>query len=502
MNGRAVGARGRGSLSRGEVSLPRIRTASTDTPQFSGASAVEARQGLEIGVVSAQGRRPYQEDEYVVRPILRSRDASVSGQHTALFGIFDGHAGGRCSKAVASTIPDMLLRQPEFETNLPTALQASYTSTNQEFLKVAERLKLHDGSTGLTSILRGLKLTIANVGDCRAVLIRGGVAKQITIDHKPTDPVEQKRIAALGGKVVNSVGVARVNGVLAVSRAFGNRSIKHVIRPDADVFSVKLTRDDSYLVQASDGMWDVLRNKDVATICAKMESMGPQKIAEELVSVALARGTTDNTTAMVIELRAYTQRQMALEEKSSRGSSDTSKSSVEVIREDQPLAPSPISVSRIMDGASQFLKRATGSISIPDSDSDSEATMGSAGGSSPVRKGFLDILWSGGNPADQSRSRGSSNDDLVTRTRGHRSRSESDPQPRGNLIAPIASPIQVRHKRITSRPGTTHLGRAGTSAMDGGSPLMFRPSASPITVPALQRLAGLEANNARPTTGY
>ena len=273
---------------------------------------------IKVGICSVQGRRPYQEDEYSIRP-------NIGALNTHLFGIFDGHAGGQCSKMISSILPDILVKDSSFPTDLILALQNSYYAANDDFLKVAERMKLHDGSTGITSVFRGLKLVIANVGDCRAVLIRNGTPKQLTIDHKPTDPEEQKRIANYGGHVVYCMGVARVNGVLAVSRAFGNRTIKQVIRPDPDIFSISLVDGDEYLIQASDGMWDVVHNRDLNDICDKFSNEGPQKIAEELVSLALSRGTTDNTTCLVLSLRNYVR--SLLRKASGSGMNHISKSS-------------------------------------------------------------------------------------------------------------------------------------------------------------------------------
>ena len=459
---RATAGRGRGA-----TSLPRIRTASTEGAAFAGASAVEARGGLEVGVVSAQGRRPYQEDEYVVRPVLRPRGQNAPTVHTAMFGIYDGHAGGRCSKAVASTLPDILMQQAGYEQNLPSALQQAYHATNEEFLKVAERLKLHDGSTGITAILRDMKLTVANVGDCRAVLIRAGQAKQITVDHKPTDPVEMKRISALGGTVVNRMGVYRVNGVLAVSRAFGNRSLKQVIRPDADIFSVKLVPEDDYLVQASDGLWDVLRNKDVTDICYQFDHDGPQRIAQELVAAALARGSTDNTTAMVVHLGPFIQRQLKL---ASSVKKDFSASAVGAgVGAGWYDAKDDFSRATVAGNASpsrplsrmfgNFLRSSAGS-PVDDDVDDPELTQ-----HAPLGKkgsGFLDMLWS---------DRGSAR----TPTGG-----AMTPTP------PLASPIQMSSKRLV-RPGTTQ----GSAGMGGRASALMqmssRPSHSPITVPKTMR---------------
>jgi protein phosphatase 1L len=123
------------------------------------------------------------------------------------------------------------------------------------------------GIIGICSLIRNGKLLVGNVGDCRALLLSGGKPIQMSIDQKPTNPDEIKRIASLGGIITNNLGVARVNGVLAVSRAFGNRKLRKVIRPDIEMMQRELTRDDDFLIMASDGLWDVLRNKDVCDIC-------------------------------------------------------------------------------------------------------------------------------------------------------------------------------------------------------------------------------------------
>lgn len=167
-------------------------------------------------------------------------------------------------------------------------------------------MKLHDGCTGLTAIIRDNKILVANVGDCRALLISNGRPIPLSTDQKPTSPEEQKRIAALGGTVVYCMGVARVNRVLAVSRAFGNRTLRQVIRPDAELLQKELVEGDDFLVMASDGLWDVLKNKDVSDICySSFLQRKPQAIAEELVNTALARGSMDNVTCIVVNLTEF-----------------------------------------------------------------------------------------------------------------------------------------------------------------------------------------------------
>lgn len=59
---------------------------------------------------------------------------------------------------------------------------------------------------------------MANVGDSRCVLCRNGIAIDMSVDHKPDDEKELKRIQNAGGKVTAE---GRVNGGLNLSRAFG-----------------------------------------------------------------------------------------------------------------------------------------------------------------------------------------------------------------------------------------------------------------------------------------
>lgn len=51
--------------------------------------------------------------------------------------------------------------------------------------------------------------------------------------------------------------VPRVNGQLAVARAFGDKSLKSHLRSDPDVHSTDVDVDIDFLILASDGLWKV-----------------------------------------------------------------------------------------------------------------------------------------------------------------------------------------------------------------------------------------------------
>lgn len=51
------------------------------------------------------------------------------------------------------------------------------------------------------ALLQGSKLHLANVGDCRAVIVRPTSFERLTDDHKVSTPSERQRILKKGGKL-------------------------------------------------------------------------------------------------------------------------------------------------------------------------------------------------------------------------------------------------------------------------------------------------------------
>src|SRR3989338_8161357 len=78
--------------------------------------------------------------------------------------------------------------------------------------------EFYSGCTANVCVLRNDDLFVANLGDTRCVLAHKGIAVQLSEDHKPSNKEEKQRIEKNGG----IVSLGRVNGALAVSRAFGD----------------------------------------------------------------------------------------------------------------------------------------------------------------------------------------------------------------------------------------------------------------------------------------
>lgn len=124
---------------------------------------------------------------------------------------------------------------------------------------------LDDGTTAVAALFLGDRIYVANVGDSRAILVkRSGRVEALSDDHKPNRPDEAKRIRSLGGRVLFH-GVWRVNGILAVSRAIGDRILKQFVTGVPEIKSCRISPStDAYVVLASDGLWDTLTHEDVS----------------------------------------------------------------------------------------------------------------------------------------------------------------------------------------------------------------------------------------------
>jgi serine/threonine protein phosphatase PrpC len=176
-----------------------------------------------------------------------------------------------------------------------------------EYDKKHFQTEYRTGSTSVMVILppTGNDMYIAYVGDSRAAIYKDATTFVSTIDHKPSVKSERDRIARAGGHVTDG-RCSRVNGILAVSRAFGDAALKHVrdmretdmqvtqktdtqVMQTTDLTETKLCTDDIHykydnenspvsvrpsivqcivsssitVIVACDGLWDVLNESTV-----------------------------------------------------------------------------------------------------------------------------------------------------------------------------------------------------------------------------------------------
>jgi protein phosphatase 1L len=270
--------------------------------QGSGRAQLRRQANQAHGVSSVKGRRNYMEDEY--QTVYDLASGASGGMATNYWGVFDGHAGGRASKACARDLHNYVADAPSFGTSLHSAVNHGFQLMENNFMKTAASYKMEDGTTAITMFQRGNQLIVANVGDSRAVMCSGGEAVGLSIDHKPTRPSERRRIVAGGGTVIHCNGAARVNGCLSTSRAIGDRSLKPHVSPEPELKEWQLTPKDEFVILASDGLWDVFNNEEAVEFVRKIKpNCTLDQCAKQLVSRAMTKGSMDNVTAVVVSLQ-------------------------------------------------------------------------------------------------------------------------------------------------------------------------------------------------------
>ena len=111
----------------------------------------------------------------------------------------------------------------------------------------------------------------------------------------------------LGGFIGEEGGIMRVNGSVAVSRAFGD--VRHkVIIPEPDIVEHELYGDEEFIVLACDGLWDVMNPQQVRKFVNRYMSKNRNRtkgISEALVEESLRLGSTDNVSVVFIEFNSW-----------------------------------------------------------------------------------------------------------------------------------------------------------------------------------------------------
>ncbi|PSS29215.1 Protein like [Actinidia chinensis var. chinensis] len=262
----------------------------------SGSGKGRSHQGpVKYGFSLVKGKANHPMEDYHVAKFVQCQ-----GRELGLFAIFDGHLGDKVPAYLQKHLFQNILKEGEFWTDTNRSIFKAYEKTDQAILSHSPDLG-RGGSTAVTAILiNGRQLWVANLGDSRAVLSRGGQAIQLSVDHEPN--TERGSIENRGGFVSNLPGdVARVNGQLAVSRAFGDRNLKLHLRSDPDVTNADIDADADILILASDGLWKVVANQEAVDIAKKIKD--PQKAAKQLVAEALDRQSKDDISCIVVRFR-------------------------------------------------------------------------------------------------------------------------------------------------------------------------------------------------------
>ncbi|KAJ4975687.1 hypothetical protein NE237_000793 [Protea cynaroides] len=240
-----------------------------------------------------KGKSNHDMEDYVVAEFKKEHDNELG-----LFAIFDGHAGHDVAGYLQSHLFDNILKEPDFWTETEAAIRRAYCITDSTILEKTKDLG-RGGSTAVTAILiNGQVLFIANVGDSRAVICKNGKAIQLSVDHEPSK--EKNSIENKGGFVSNFPGdVPRVDGQLAVARAFGDKSLKRHLSSEPDVTVEVIDDDTEFAILASDGLWKVMSNQEAVDSIRHIKDA--LEAAKHLTEEALTRKSSDDISCIVLK---------------------------------------------------------------------------------------------------------------------------------------------------------------------------------------------------------
>ncbi|XP_074316562.1 putative protein phosphatase 2C 21 isoform X2 [Silene latifolia] len=256
---------------------------------------------LRYGLSSMQGWRSSMEDAHAA---ITDLDSS-----TSFFAVYDGHGGKAVAKFCAKFLHKELLTDEAYKAgDLSNSIRRVFlrmdemmrSNTNWKKLlkddgkgaRTDDELHFKSGgregtpngsskeeadsdseepSSGCTAcalLIRENKLLVANAGDSRCVMSKGGQALELSKDHKPELEVEQERILKAGGFIHGG----RVNGCLNLARAIGDMEFKRnkvlpaeeqIVTANPDITTVELSDDVEFIAIACDGIWDCMSSQQL-----------------------------------------------------------------------------------------------------------------------------------------------------------------------------------------------------------------------------------------------
>ncbi len=87
-----------------------------------------------------------------------------------------------------------------------------------------------------------------------------------------------------------------------ICRSIGDVTLQPYITCEPEIIEKQIEPDDEYLVMASDGVFDVIENEDVGKIVLR-NARDFLNVAKRLCTEAILMGSSDNVTALVIDLK-------------------------------------------------------------------------------------------------------------------------------------------------------------------------------------------------------
>ncbi len=245
---------------------------------------------VKMGAKTDLGRvRDNNEDKF---DFFEPEDPTVLAGKGSFYAVADGmggHSAGQIACELAlKTVLSVYYSDPSPDKD--ASLRRAVVEANSLIYDTAQAIPDRQGmGTTLTAaVLCEDKLMIAQVGDSRAYLLRGGAITQVTDDHSWV--AEQVR---LGTMTLAEAQVSPFRNIIT-------RSVGTAASVEPDIFTQDLQAGDT-LVLCSDGLTGHVDPSEIQMI---VQDHSPSSAAMLLVETANERGGRDNITALVLSVRA------------------------------------------------------------------------------------------------------------------------------------------------------------------------------------------------------
>jgi len=216
-----------------------------------------------------------------------NEDSGFAGPY--LLVIADGVGGSAAGEVASATTTYVTTALSMLEQAEPTTLLAHAVEQSASQLRAG--VESDPGRAGMSTTFTaiatdGERFGIAQIGDSRAYLLRGGALTQLTTDHT----LVQAMVDAGRMTPAEARNSPHRNIVL---RALGGHTL-----PEPDIAWLDLELGDRLLL-CSDGLTDLVEDRDIATLLAEPDL---QAVVESLVAAALDLGGKDNVTCIVADV--------------------------------------------------------------------------------------------------------------------------------------------------------------------------------------------------------
>jgi protein phosphatase len=234
---------------------------------------------------------PVREDNQDSISLPGSSAPSLAGSLHAVADGMGGHANGALASSLALQHLVKIVRASDISTPPRKVLKQAFEVLNFEVYKASQQLdNVRMGTTLTAAHISGSLLNLLHIGDSRAYLIRHGRAACLTQDHTTVGEMVRARL----------IPPERLR--THEKRSVLTRAVGLALFAQPELTQTTLQIGDR-IVLCSDGVWSVIEDQEFAEHSDGIDNVN--QLADDLVNLAIARGTDDNCSVIAIQIRGF-----------------------------------------------------------------------------------------------------------------------------------------------------------------------------------------------------